>query len=79
MSNINYAPHDADHKRRWIGEYSQFEIPVPTLEEQKRIVLILDQFDSLTTDLTKGLPAEISARKKQYEYYRNRLLTFNQL
>ena len=51
-------------------------IPVPSLEEQQRIVDILDRFDTLTTDITAGLPAEIEARRKQYEYYRDRLLTF---
>lgn len=52
------------------------EIPVPSLAEQQRIVDILDRFDSLTNDLTAGLPAEIEKRKQQYEYYRDRLLTF---
>lgn len=53
-------------------------IPVPPLEEQKRIVSILDRFDALCNDLTSGLPAEIEARKKQYEYYRDKLLTFKE-
>ncbi len=51
-------------------------IPIPPLEEQKRIVSILDRFEALTTDLQSGLPAEIEARRKQYEYYREKLLTF---
>lgn len=51
-------------------------IPVPPLEEQQRIVEILDRFDSLCNDLTRGLPAEIEARQKQYEYYRDKLLSF---
>ena len=51
-------------------------IPIPPLEEQKRIVAILDRFEALTTDLQSGLPAEIEARRKQYEYYREKLLTF---
>ena len=51
-------------------------IPLPTLEEQKRIVSILDHFDILCNDLSSGLPAEIEARQKQYEYYRDKLLTF---
>ena len=55
------------------------EIPLPNIEEQERIVKILDQFDSLCSDITKGLPAEIGARQKQYEYYRNKLLTFKEL
>lgn len=54
-------------------------IPVPPLAEQQRIVDILDRFDSLTNDLTAGLPAEIEKRKQQYEYYRDKLLTFKRL
>ena len=55
---------------------AKIEIPVPSLAEQERIVGILDKFDALVNDLTSGLPAEIAARRKQYEYYRDRLLTF---
>ena len=51
-------------------------IPVPPLEVQNQIVQILDRFDALCNDLTQGLPAEIEARRKQYEYYRDQLLTF---
>lgn len=51
-------------------------IPIPSLEEQEKIASILDRFDALTTDITAGLPAEIEARRKQYEYYRDTLLTF---
>lgn len=51
-------------------------IPVPPIEVQERIVAILDRFDALTTSLTDGLPAEIEARRKQYEYYRDKLLDF---
>ena len=54
----------------------EYPIPVPSLEEQQRTVAILDRFDALTTDITTGLPAEIEARRKQYEYYRDQLLTF---
>ncbi|WP_101929220.1 restriction endonuclease subunit S [Varibaculum cambriense] len=54
----------------------QHEIPVPPLAEQERIVAILDKFDALVNDLSSGLPAEIAARRKQYEYYRDQLLTF---
>ena len=53
-------------------------IPIPPLEVQQKIVSILDRFDTLCNDLTQGLPAEIAARKKQYEYYRDKLLTFRQ-
>ena len=51
---------------------------LPPIEEQNRIVSILDRFDSLCNDLTSGLPAEIEARQKQYEYYRDKLLTFKE-
>ena len=52
-------------------------IPIPPFSEQERIVAILDKFDALVNDLTSGLPAEIEARRKQYEYYRDKLLNFN--
>ncbi len=51
-------------------------IPIPSMAEQKRIASILDRFDRLTNDLTSGLPAEIEKRRQQYEYYRDKLLTF---
>jgi type I restriction enzyme S subunit len=53
--------------------------PIPPIEEQERIVGILDKFEALVNDLTQGLPAEIEARREQYEYYRNKLLTFKVL
>ncbi len=56
----------------------KYSIPLPTIEEQARIVAILDRFDTLCNDLTIGLPAEIEARRKQYEYYRDKLLTFKE-
>ena len=56
-----------------IGKY---EVPLPPIEEQNRIVAILDRFESLTTSLQHGLPAEIAARRQQYEYYRDKLLDF---
>lgn len=55
---------------------AKITIPIPPLSEQQRIVSILDRFEALTTDLQNGLPAEIAARRKQYEYYREKLLTF---
>lgn len=55
------------------------KIPVPPLPVQQHIVAILDRFDTLCNDLTSGLPAEIAARQKQYEYYRDKLLTFKEL
>ena len=64
-----------DHTRHWISKYSQFEIPVPPLEIQEEIVRILDHF----TNLAAELQAELQARKEQYEYYRNKLLTFDKI
>lgn len=57
-------------------QVENFMIPLPPLEEQERIVSILDKFDALVNDISEGLPAEIDARKQQYEYYRNKLLDF---
>lgn len=56
----------------------KYKIPIPPLEEQNRIVNILDKFNALTNDLTEGLPAEIAARRAQYEYYRDKLLSFEE-
>ena len=53
-----------------------FEIPVPSMEEQRRIADLLDRFDALVNDISSGLPAEIAARRAQYEHYRDRLLSF---
>ena len=55
------------------------EITIPSLEKQKEIVDILDRFDNLCNDISKGLPAEIEARQKQYEYYRDKLLNFKDI
>ena len=54
-------------------------VPLPPLEQQQRIVDILDRFDRLCNDISEGLPAEIEARQKQYEYYREKLLSFKKL
>ena len=61
-----------------MANFKRVIIPVPSLEEQARIVATLDKFDALVNDLSSGLPAEIAARRKQYEYYRDRLLTFKE-
>lgn len=71
MKNIQYAP--VDHTRQWIEKYSKFKIPLPPLPIQEEIVRILDKF----TELTAELSAELSARKQQYEYYRDDLLSKN--
>lgn len=57
---------------------SKIKIPVPTFSEQQRIVSILDKFDALVNDISTGLPAEIAARRKQYEHYRDQLLNFEE-
>ncbi|MDD0942627.1 restriction endonuclease subunit S [Xylella fastidiosa] len=57
---------------------NRIPIPIPPLEVQARIVAVLDQFDTLVNDITAGLPAEIAARRQQYAYYRDRLLTFKE-
>ncbi len=57
---------------------SNYKIPIPSLEKQKEIVAILDQFDALVNDLSIGIPTEINARRQQLEYYQNHLLTFKE-
>ena len=73
MRCIGYQPQD--HARHWISKYSKIQIPIPPLTIQKEIVKILDNF----TQLEAELEAELEARKKQYEYYRNQLLSFKPL
>ena len=59
-------------------EFTEFPIPVPSLEEQQRIVNILDKFEKAKNNIIELLPSEIEMRQKQYEYYRDKLLTFNE-
>jgi type I restriction enzyme S subunit len=59
-----------------VNSLAKILIPVPSPEEQARIVAILDKFDTLTHSITEGLPREIELRQKQYEYYRDLLLSF---
>jgi len=61
-----------------MGRFARFKFPIPPLEVQEQIVSYLDRFDTLVNDLKSGLPAEIALRRKQYEYYRDKLLTFPQ-
>ena len=62
---------DLPHNR-----FYELEIPLPSIEEQKKIVNILDKFSTIINDLNEGLPAEIKLREQQYEYYREMLLSF---
>lgn len=72
MRCIDYVP--IEHARHWIGKYSLFQIPLPPLPIQQRIVEILDKF----TSLVSSLDSEIALRQKQYEYYRNKFLSFEE-
>ena len=72
MKNIQYAP--VDHTRQWIEKYSKFKIPLPPLPIQKEIVCILDKFTKISEKLTNELTEELTARKQQYEYYRDTVL-----
>ena len=73
MSSIHFEP--GTHTRHWISIYSQFEIPVPPLPVQEEIVRILDNF----TELQAELQAELQKRLQQYNYYRDKLLSFSEL
>ena len=59
-----------------VGKLKKIQVPLPSIYEQRRIADILDRFDALVNDISSGLPAEIAARRKQYEHYRDRLLSF---
>ena len=76
----------SDQKRRYVrgtkvmditaNDLGKIIIPIPPMKEQQRIVAILDKFETLVNDISEGLPVEIAARRQQYEYYRDKLLTF---
>ncbi|WP_231227985.1 restriction endonuclease subunit S [Helicobacter pylori] len=78
-SNVKWNTEHTTILRLYNDNFRNTLIPIPPLEIQQEIVKILDQFSILTTDLLAGIPAEIEARKKQYEYYREKLLTFKPL
>lgn len=75
--NINAS--GAAQKGLYLKQVSNIKLKIPDLQQQQRIVDILDRFDKLCNDISEGLPAEIEARQKQYEYYRDKLLTFKPL
>ncbi|MFZ1514403.1 MAG: restriction endonuclease subunit S [Saprospiraceae bacterium] len=83
LKNLQYEMHlmknggGVPHVRA--SDFEVYKIPIPPMQQQDRIIKILDQFDSLVNDISVGLPAEIQARRKQYEYYRNSLLTFKEV
>lgn len=76
---MNRLMAESSMKNLTMGKIRKFIIPIPPLEIQQRIVDILDRFDTLCNDISSGLPAEIEMRQKQYEYYRDKLLTFKEL
>lgn len=74
LGTITYKP--AQHGRQWIGTYSKIKIPIPPLKIQKEIVALLDKFTEYVTELTAELTAELTDRQKQYSFYRDKLLSF---
>uniref|UniRef100_UPI004025D71D restriction endonuclease subunit S n=1 Tax=Faecalibacterium prausnitzii TaxID=853 RepID=UPI004025D71D len=81
LNSIDLAPYISGGAQPKLNQknLNRIEIPLPSQERQKYIVDILDRFDAICNDLTSGLPAEIEARRKQYEYYRDKLLSFKEL
>ena len=81
LNSIDLAPYISGGAQPKLNQknLNRIEIPLPSQERQKYIVDILDRFDAICNDLTSGLPAEIETRQKQYEYYRDRLLSFKEL
>lgn len=75
---VRYAKQAINQASLSISEIEKWRIPVPTIPEQREIVKKIDKFDELLTDITNGLPAEITKRQQQYEYYRDQLLTFSE-
>ena len=87
LSRVDFIPflNNPSRPKLTKGKMVQILIPIPhpddtkkSLAEQARIVAIFDKFDSLVNDISSGLPAEITARRQQYEYYRHQLLTFQE-
>lgn len=76
--NLNQYAKGAGQPLITAGQLKKLEIPLPPIQDQVHIVEVLDVFNSICNDLSAGLPAEIKARQKQYEYYRDKLLTFEE-
>ncbi len=79
LMNLNQYASKSAQPGLAVGKLEGVQISVPPVEEQERIATILNKFDALVNDLSAGLPAELNARRKQYEYYRGKLLTFEPL
>ena len=81
LESIDYTVYNTGSAQPKLNQenLNKIAIPVPEEEKVKAIVNILDRFDTLCNDLSAGLPAEIEARQKQYEYYRDKLLSFKEL
>ncbi|MBQ9473354.1 MAG: restriction endonuclease subunit S [Bacteroidales bacterium] len=78
-ANLNQYKSQGAQPGLSVQRLNELVFPIPPLSEQQRIVSILDRFDTLTNNLSQGLPAEIEARQQQYEYYRDQLLTFKRM
>lgn len=81
LNSIDLSPYISGGAQPKLNQknLNSIPIPLPSISEQERIVGILDRFDTLCNDLNSGLPAEIEARTKQYEYYRDKLLSFREM
>lgn len=78
LMNLNQYATKSAQPGLAVGRIARVPMPIPELAEQRRIAGVLDKFDALVNDLSVGLPAELAARRKQYEHYRDRLLTFEE-
>ena len=78
LNSIDLSPYISGGAQPKLNQQNLYKIliPSPSFQKQKEIVEILDRFDTLCTDLSSGLPAEVEARQKQYEYYRDKLPEF---
>ena len=72
----NHVYSGMGHPKLMSNQMEKIQIPIPPIEEQERIAGILDKFDTLVNSISEGLPREIELRRKQYEYYREKLLSF---